>query len=206
MICKAGSWLWSWTLRISLKKRRTEGGTRSHWSQTHEEVNAHSSINTELSFKCIYCVCNCMVCVLWWTGHLAKVCFCLSPSGCWDTGTQWTLWSAATAVSWREGSGSILVEPLDAEFACSHGACVGFLTLFPKGEKLMEFYINLLQTAPSSPPRSMSSLPPSSILLHRELLKLCRSGTERWESPWKGRQMWEKITGLHRIAGERVWS
>lgn len=80
----------------------------------------------------------------------------------------------------------------------------GFPHIFPKGEKLMEFYIDLLQTAASSPPRSMSPLPPSSILLYRELLKLCRSGTERWESPRKGRQMWEKITGLHRIVGERV--
>lgn len=76
---------------------------------------------------------------------------------------------------------SILIRPFDAEFTGSHG----FLRLFPKWEKLMEFYIDLLRTAPSSTPRSMSPLPPSSILLYRELLKLWWLGSERWKSPPK---------------------
>lgn len=50
--CKAASWLWSWTLRIALKKRKTEGGTQSRWGRMQDpQVNANSIINVELSFK-----------------------------------------------------------------------------------------------------------------------------------------------------------
>lgn len=120
---------------------------------------------------------------------------------------------------------------LSMEFACSHGASVGLFWFLWNPERRVVLTVHeykrakvavltqegksrwnsvhLLQTVPSSTPRSMSPLPLFSVLLSRELLKLrpvLAFGKWKVGSPRKGWQMWEKITGLNGIVGEHVWS